>query len=92
MSRNRLLCVLAISAMAITTALAQQPPGKKETVAEIFPGVGQIPNRLPKLGLLTFEEVQAELEVHGRPEEAAGGDPRKDDGTGPAENPGAAQE
>ncbi len=61
MTRKHLAIVLATAALTFTAALAQQTADGQHAVAEIFPGVGQVPNLLPKNVLLGFNEVQVEL-------------------------------
>jgi hypothetical protein len=63
MSRKHLVIALATAALTFTATLAQQPPDGQQTVAQLFPGIGQFPNLLPKTTLLGFEEVQAALKM-----------------------------
>ena len=63
MLRKDLAIIFASAAFAFTAAVAQQPPSANDGVVPIFPGVGQVPNLLPKSSLLDFDEVQAELKI-----------------------------
>jgi hypothetical protein len=63
MSGKHLAFALTATALVFTAALAQQPPDTQPAAAQLFPGLGQLPNLLEKNALLSFAEVQAELKI-----------------------------
>jgi hypothetical protein len=63
MSRKHLVIAAVTAALTVTAILAQPPPDGRQTVAQLFPGIGYFPNQLPKTAVLAFEEAQADLKM-----------------------------
>jgi hypothetical protein len=63
MSLKHLVLVSAAAAAAVSVGLAQRPPDPPKGSVRLFPGIGQIPNLIPRDGLLTYEPVQLELKL-----------------------------
>src|SRR5262249_8165591 len=63
MSFKRMFLVSAVAAFSAGLASAQRPSDPPKGFARLSPGLGQIPNRLPKDVLITYASVQIDLKM-----------------------------
>jgi hypothetical protein len=62
-SFKRIFLVSSVAAFCAGLASAQRPSDPPKGFARLSPGVGQIPNRLPKDALITYAPVQIDLKM-----------------------------